>query len=57
MTLASMYRFICLKSVLRFIKLFLIGNSMLKASLIGKLLLCKLIGGGGGGGGGGKIKN
>jgi hypothetical protein len=45
MVIASSLGFICLKSVLMFIKFFLIISSMLNASLIGKLLLRKLIGG------------
>jgi histone deacetylase 1/2 len=45
MILQSSHGSICSKSVMMFIKPFLIISSMLSASLIGKLLLCKLIGG------------
>jgi hypothetical protein len=45
MILANSHGFIFLKSVLMFIKPFSIISSMLNVSLIGKLLLCKLIGG------------
>jgi hypothetical protein len=45
MTTVNSLGFTFFKSVLIFIKLFLIGNNMLNTSLIGKLLLCKQIGG------------